>query len=67
MFRPVMLARFRDALETVLREQLRGLLTSLDAFAWDVSSRADVFLDAGLLVSLFPSLAASVRATTGVC
>ena len=28
-----------------------------------------VFLDAGLLVSLFPSLAASasVRATTGVC
>ena len=48
VFRPVMLARLRDTLQTVLREQLRASLLALDAFAWDVSVRADVFADTGL-------------------
>ncbi|KAI0649580.1 hypothetical protein C8Q79DRAFT_901796 [Trametes meyenii] len=48
VFRPLMLARLRGALQTVLAEQIRGALRWADAFAWDVGRRAEVFGDAGL-------------------
>ncbi|KAI1786208.1 hypothetical protein LXA43DRAFT_1111273 [Ganoderma leucocontextum] len=48
LFRPVMRARLRDAIETVLRQQIRGTLEHLDALAWDVGRRAEVFEDTGL-------------------
>ncbi|KAI0349926.1 hypothetical protein OH77DRAFT_1157819 [Trametes cingulata] len=48
VFRPIMLSRLRDALQTVLEQQLRGALEWADAFAWDVGRRAEVFSDAGL-------------------
>ncbi|KAI0363499.1 hypothetical protein BV20DRAFT_975593 [Pilatotrama ljubarskyi] len=48
VFRPLMLSRLRDALQTVLEQQLRGALEWSDAFAWDVGRRAEVFSDAGL-------------------
>ncbi|TFK87277.1 hypothetical protein K466DRAFT_117691 [Polyporus arcularius HHB13444] len=48
VFRPVMVSRFRDALQTVLAQQIRGALEASDAFAWDVGRRAEVFEDTGL-------------------
>ncbi|KAI0752306.1 hypothetical protein C8Q80DRAFT_1217036 [Daedaleopsis nitida] len=48
MFRPIMISRFREALQTVLEQQIRGALQYADAFAWDVGRRADVFADTGL-------------------
>ncbi|KAL1948007.1 hypothetical protein VTO73DRAFT_12082 [Trametes versicolor] len=48
VFRPIMLSRLRDALQTVLEAQLRAGLQWADAFAWDVGRRAEVFSDAGL-------------------
>lgn len=48
VFRPIMLARFREALRTVLEQQLRAALAWVDAFAWDVGRRAEVFEDTGL-------------------
>ena len=48
VFRPLMVARFRDALQTVLAQQVRGALEAADAFAWDVGRRAEVFEDTGL-------------------
>ncbi|KAI8989201.1 hypothetical protein BD414DRAFT_415141 [Trametes punicea] len=48
VFRPIMLSRLRDALQTVLEQQIRAALQWTDAFAWDVGRRAEVFSDAGL-------------------
>ncbi|KAI0760929.1 hypothetical protein BD413DRAFT_594282 [Trametes elegans] len=48
VFRPIMLGRLRDALQTVLEQQLRAALEWADAFAWDVGRRAEVFSDTGL-------------------
>lgn len=48
VFKPVVLMRFRDALERTLAAQLRGLLTWADGLAFDVAKRAEVFRDAGL-------------------
>ncbi|KAI0684681.1 hypothetical protein C8T65DRAFT_748562 [Cerioporus squamosus] len=48
VFRPVIVSRFRDALQTVLAQQIRGALQAADAFAWDVGRRAEVFEDTGL-------------------
>lgn len=48
LFRPVMRARLREAVEAVLRHQIRGTLEHLDALAWDVGRRAEVFEDTGL-------------------
>lgn len=48
VFRPVMLARLRETLQTMLAQQLRGALGWLDAFAWDAGRRAEVFEDTGL-------------------
>ncbi|KAL1713884.1 hypothetical protein EV715DRAFT_210772 [Schizophyllum commune] len=48
VFKPVVLMRFRDALERTLAAQVRGLLTWADGLAFDISKRAEVFRDAGL-------------------
>ncbi|RPD60459.1 hypothetical protein L226DRAFT_461468 [Lentinus tigrinus ALCF2SS1-7] len=48
VFRPIMLSRFRESLQTVLAQQIRGALEGADAFAWDVGRRAEVFEDTGL-------------------
>ncbi|PCH36984.1 hypothetical protein WOLCODRAFT_20866 [Wolfiporia cocos MD-104 SS10] len=48
IFKPVMLSRFRDALRTVLEEQIRASLDWVDGLAWDIGRRAEVFGDAGL-------------------
>lgn len=48
VFRPIMVSRLRDALRTLLEQQVRAALESADALLWDVGKRADVFDDAGL-------------------
>ncbi len=48
LFRPIMLSRFRDTLQTVLADNIRAALEWGDNFAWDVGNRAEVFADAGL-------------------
>ncbi|KAA1475233.1 hypothetical protein DENSPDRAFT_866855 [Dentipellis sp. KUC8613] len=63
VFKPIMKTRLREALESVLREQIRGVLESADAIAWDVGSRAVVFEDAGL--SRGPALTAAFWSELG--
>lgn len=48
VFRPVIISRFKETLQTLLAENIRGALEWSDAFAWDVGNRAEVFADAGL-------------------
>lgn len=48
VLKPVITSRFRDTLQTVLAENLRGALEWADSVAWDVGNRAEVFEDAGL-------------------
>ena len=48
VFKPVILIRFREALERTLAEQIRGLFDATDAVAFDIGRRSEVFKDAGL-------------------
>lgn len=48
VFKPVLLSRFREALERTLEEQIRGVFDLVDGIAFDVSNRAEVFEDTGL-------------------
>lgn len=48
VLKPVITSRFRDTLQTVLAENIRGALEWADAVSWDVGNRAEVFQDAGL-------------------
>ena len=48
LFKPVMVARLREALEKTLRGQLRGMVEWVDGIAFDVSKHREVFEDAGL-------------------
>ena len=48
VLRPVITARVRDTLQTVLAEHVRGALGWADGVAWDVGRRAEVFEDTGL-------------------
>ncbi|KAI0033573.1 hypothetical protein K488DRAFT_84772 [Vararia minispora EC-137] len=48
VFKPLLNARLRDSLQTVLEEQVRGVLEAADHVAYDVCQRAQVFADAGL-------------------
>ncbi|KAG6331470.1 hypothetical protein ID866_7618, partial [Astraeus odoratus] len=48
VFKAVLVARFREALERTIEEQIRGLFDVTDYLSFDVSKRADVFEDAGL-------------------
>jgi len=48
VLKPIITSRFRDTLQTVLAENVRGLLEWTDGVLWDVGNRAEVFEDAGL-------------------
>lgn len=48
VFKPVLISRFREALEKTLEEQIRGVFDLTDGIAFDVSNRAEVFEDTGL-------------------
>lgn len=48
VFKPVLISRFREALEKTLEEQIRGIFDLADGIAFDVSNRAEVFEDTGL-------------------
>lgn len=63
LFRPIMLSRFRETLQTVLADNIRAALQWSDNFAWDVGNRAEVFADAGL--SRGPSLIAGFWSEMG--
>ncbi|KAI0071485.1 hypothetical protein K474DRAFT_1668982 [Panus rudis PR-1116 ss-1] len=63
VFRPLIISRFRDALQTILADNIRAALEWSDAFAWDVGNRAEVFADAGL--SRGPSLVAGFWSELG--
>ena len=63
LFRPIMLSRFRDTLQTVLEDNIRAALEWSDNFAWDVGNRAEVFADAGL--SRGPSMIAGFWSEMG--
>lgn len=63
VFKPLLNSRLRDTLQTVLREQIQTSLESLDAIAYDISQRAEVFEDAGLTTG--PALAAAFWSEMG--
>ncbi|KAF7328984.1 hypothetical protein MVEN_02528400 [Mycena venus] len=48
LFKPIFNKRIREALSRSLAEQFRTVLDGLDAVAWDVGRRAEVFVDTGL-------------------
>lgn len=48
VFKPIIMIRFREALERTLQEQIRGLFDAVDALAYDVGRRSEVFADTGL-------------------
>ncbi|KAH0832845.1 hypothetical protein J3R83DRAFT_11772 [Lanmaoa asiatica] len=48
VFKPVLVHRFRDAIERTLEEHIRGVFDFTDAIAFDISKRSEVFADTGL-------------------
>ena len=48
VFRPLLTARLRGALQTTLSANIQRALDSIDALIWDTTARAEVFQDAGL-------------------
>jgi hypothetical protein len=48
VFRPLLTARLRGALQTALSANIQRALDGIDALVWDITSRAEVFQDAGL-------------------
>lgn len=48
VFKPVLVYRFRDAIERTLEEHIRGVFDFADAIAFDISKRSEVFSDTGL-------------------
>lgn len=48
MFRPLLTARLRGALQTTLSANIQSAVDGVDALIWDISARAEVFQDAGL-------------------
>jgi hypothetical protein len=63
VFKPLLNARLRDALQTVLQEQVRSALEAADHIAYDVSERSQVFADTGLTRG--PALAAALWSELG--
>jgi hypothetical protein len=57
VFRPLLTARLRSALQTTLSANIQGALDGVDALVWDTTARAEVFEDAGLTRG--PALAAA--------
>ncbi|KAI0276949.1 hypothetical protein BGY98DRAFT_982822 [Russula aff. rugulosa BPL654] len=48
VFRPLLTARLRGALQATLSANIRRALDGIDALVWDTTSRAEVFQDVGL-------------------
>jgi len=48
VFRPLLTARLRGALQNTLSANIQRALDGIDALVWDITSRAEVFQDAGL-------------------
>ncbi|KIL60426.1 hypothetical protein M378DRAFT_187786 [Amanita muscaria Koide BX008] len=48
LFKPLMVARLRSALEKAFAEQLRALIEWVDGIAYDIGERMQVFEDTGL-------------------
>jgi hypothetical protein len=48
MFRPLLTARLRVALQKTLSANIQSALDGVDALIWDIIARAEVFEDAGL-------------------
>ncbi|KZV75074.1 hypothetical protein PENSPDRAFT_572201 [Peniophora sp. CONT] len=63
VFKPMLNTRLRETLQTVLSEQIRGLLETADHLAYDVSERSQVFADAGL--SRGPALTSALWSELG--
>ncbi|OAX34743.1 hypothetical protein K503DRAFT_803347 [Rhizopogon vinicolor AM-OR11-026] len=63
VFKPVILIRFREALERTLAEQIRGLFDTADAVAFDIGRRSEVFKDTGL--GTVPSVMAAIWSEVG--
>lgn len=63
VFKPVLVHRFRDAIERTLEEHIRSVFDFSDAIAFDVSKRSEVFADTGLGPSA--SLAAAIWSEIG--
>jgi len=63
MFKPLLNASLRGAIEMVLREQIRGGIESLNTILWDIGRRVEVFEDVGL--SRGPSLIAAFWSELG--
>lgn len=63
VFKPVLMHRFRDAIERTLEQHIRGVFDFVDAIAFDVSKRSEVFEDTGLGPG--PSLAAAIWSEVG--
>jgi len=57
VFRPLITARLRGALQTTLNANIQRALDGIDALVWDTTARAEVFEDAGL--GRGPALAAA--------
>jgi hypothetical protein len=57
VFRPLLTARLRSALQTTLSANIQSALDGVDEFFWDTFARAEVFEDAGLARG--PALAAA--------
>ncbi|KAI0319731.1 hypothetical protein OF83DRAFT_1240205 [Amylostereum chailletii] len=63
VFKPILNSRLRNTLQTVLREQVRSVLESVDSIMYDVAERTQVFADAG--VSRGPALSAAFWSELG--
>ncbi|KAF9220450.1 hypothetical protein BS17DRAFT_804037 [Gyrodon lividus] len=63
LFKPILVLRFREAIERTLEEQIKGLFDFTDAIAYDVARRSQVFEDTGLGPG--PSVAAAIWSEFG--
>ncbi|KAF9236300.1 hypothetical protein BU15DRAFT_50314 [Melanogaster broomeanus] len=48
LFKPILILRFREAIERTIEEQIRGLFDFADTTAYDVRRRSEVFEDTGM-------------------
>jgi hypothetical protein len=70
VFRPLLTARLRSALQTTLSANIQSALDGVDALVWDTIARAEVFEDVGLargpaLATAFWSELGRLRRTQG--
>ena len=63
VFKPILVLRFREALERTLEEQIRALFDLADGLAFDTCKRAEVFEDTGL--GRGPAIAAGIWSEIG--